>query len=59
MSLWQVAGSEFISPLTTDLSERETGQGVEHVGKAISQPTIRLRLNGKLKDRYKDKACIG
>ncbi|WP_181981078.1 hypothetical protein [Phocaeicola coprocola] len=49
MSLWQATGREFIGPLTTDLSERETGQGVQHVGKAISQPTIRLRLNGKLK----------
>jgi hypothetical protein len=31
---------------STDLSERETGQGVKHVGKAISQLVIKLLLNG-------------
>lgn len=50
MSLWQEIRLVFFENLSSiDLSERETGQGVKHVGKVISQSAIRLLLNGEMK----------
>nr|DAY86270.1 MAG TPA: hypothetical protein [Caudoviricetes sp.] len=39
----------FNSLSTTNLSVNERRQGVQHVGKAISQLIVKLQLNSKLK----------
>lgn len=36
-------------PLTIANRRGKPRKGTQHVGKAISQPTVRLRPNGKLK----------